>query len=122
MSPVELQPPIATRVLETDGSDVVVRIYAPRPDTEPGGDWLCAYCVDGLAAGPAEGAAHGADAVQALVLALVVIGDRLAQQDQRLRFLGYTDPGFPVTDPPAQDPITHLTATLRQPLLPPDPE
>lgn len=114
----ESSPLIATRVLHAGGRAVIVRNRAPRPARRET-DWSCSYRNDGLLDEPYEGVAHGNDAVQALLLALVEIGDYLVQQTPSLHFSGYTELGFPVTERlPYPLGTGHLVATIKEPLSP----
>jgi uncharacterized protein DUF6968 len=65
---------IATRVLKLRGtagdSEIPIRIFAPE---QSGGAWSCRYEID-WPDGPWAHAAAGADSVQALLLALQMIG------------------------------------------------
>jgi len=53
--------------------DVAVRIFSPQPDQN---HWSCAYEIDWLE-GTRKGAAHGFDSMQALILALNMIGTEI---------------------------------------------
>lgn len=92
---------IATRTLklltQTGSIDVPIRIFAPEPARI---DWACRFEID-WPEGRLERFAEGVDAVQALLLALQMIGAQLYASSQhesgRLMWLeparGY---GFPV--------------------------
>lgn len=64
--------PIAQRVLTTADDPkraIVVSIGHPELDSDPTGDWLCRFYIEGIAdAGPHV--VHGADSLQALLLAM----------------------------------------------------
>lgn len=63
--------PIAVRryaVAGEPGREIVLTIGKPRPDPEPGGDWMCSVLIEGIPSGRRR--IHGADAVQALQLAM----------------------------------------------------
>lgn len=104
---VRLGEVIAERRLEWAGGGpedgVVVRIGRPVPDPEPGSDWLCPVQIVGMH-GDAVRAAHGVDAVQALVLALWMIDVdlRALQKDagRALLWLEQDDLGFLLRPPP----------------------
>jgi hypothetical protein len=100
---------IATRsieVLTKEGSpERTMTVLIGRPTQEPTGEWRCPYQIIG------DGSEHpfgalGLDAVQAIELALKIIGARLAAtteaREGRLRWAGERDLGFPLPrDPPA---------------------
>lgn len=69
---------IATRTLKLhqDGADcdVCIRIFAPEQQAP--GEWSCTYEID-WPEGTRKFAAHGADSVQALLLALNMIGSEI---------------------------------------------
>jgi hypothetical protein len=82
-----------------DGShlQVPVRLFAPE---HTGHDWRCRYVI-GWPNGKEESAAYGADAMQALILTLQVIGARLYLSDyHKTGMLYFETPGsgygFPV--------------------------
>ena len=54
-------------------SDVAVRIFAPQPANT---HWICSYEID-WPEGTRKGAANGLDSVQALILALNMIGSEI---------------------------------------------
>jgi hypothetical protein len=68
---------IARRTLKLwqgqDGVDVLVRVYAPRTD---GPNWKCDYEID-WPDGTRKFAASGLDSMQALILALNMIGSEI---------------------------------------------
>jgi hypothetical protein len=93
---------IATRMLklkqENGDADVGVRIFAPRPD---GNHWSCPYEID-WPEGTRKFAAHGVDSVQALELALKMIGSEIYTSDyHKSKMLMWEKPGqgygFPVS-------------------------
>jgi hypothetical protein len=93
---------VASRSLKlrqgNDEKDVGVRIFAPQDE---GGHWSCCYEID-WPEGTRKGAAHGADSVQALVLALKMIGSEIYTSEyHKLKKLMWDEPGrgygFPVT-------------------------
>jgi hypothetical protein len=89
---------IASRSLRTeDGGGVAVSLCAPQRMPDAPGDWYCAFRIQGPKAEKSDGYALGIDAVQALLLATVTIGDRLALAAQPLSFLGRSNLGFPRT-------------------------
>lgn len=59
-------------VVGEPGREVVVTLGKPRPDPKPGGDWMCSYLVEGLP-DARKRAAHGVDAMQALLMALEAV-------------------------------------------------
>jgi hypothetical protein len=87
------------RPLALDGVDsVMVVVGVPRP--HPEGDFYCPWRIRGLADGKVR-SAYGIDAIQAMWLALHMIGAYLYTSDEgrarRLSWLGEADLGFPVT-------------------------
>lgn len=89
---------IASRSLRTgDGGVVTVSLCAPQRMPDAPGDWYCAFRIEGPGAEESDGYALGIDAVQALLLATVTIGDRLALNARPLTFLGGSNLGFPRT-------------------------
>ncbi len=89
---------IASRSLGTaDGGGVAVHLCAPQRMPDAPGDWYCAFRIEGPGAEISDGYALGIDAIQALLLATVTIGDRLALTAQPFTFLGGSNLGFPRT-------------------------
>lgn len=81
-------------MLSRDGADY--RILIGRPTAHPAGDYVCACAL--IDAGGVELWAldvGGVDEIQALTLALMMVGERLAVESPPLTFLGHDDPGFP---------------------------
>ena len=103
---------IATRTLQTEASEVVVRLGAPRPMAAEPRDWECPWRVDGLEDGPVERCAFGIDALQALILALTQIGDQLTHHRLPVTFLGFPELGVPTTNPVVLG-SSCATATIR---------
>lgn len=104
---------IAERELQArtpDGSvrTVIVRLGKPYPETEAGGEWGCPIQIIGLDDDDVF-VAYGYDGVQALQLALEIIGARLAhpRSDEAvvLTWLDARDLGFPYPGAP-KDPDT----------------
>jgi hypothetical protein len=96
---MELGDVIATRtldVVDATGHPVgTLTVSFGRPTQEPTGEWLCPYKI-----GPDRPfGALGLDAVQALELAMRLVGARLAAMPEaregRLRLAGETNLGFP---------------------------
>ena len=90
---------IATREIDIDGNrKVLVTIGTPREFPE-GGNYFCPYQISGMGNGRVR-YAGGADSVQALELALQVIGTDLYTSAEfkadRLRSEGRRNLGFPV--------------------------
>lgn len=88
-----------TLKLRKDGADtdVAVRIFAPRPDRD---HWMCEYEID-WPEGTRKFAAHGLDSVQALELALKMIGSEIYTSEyHKSKMLSWEKPGqgygFPV--------------------------
>jgi len=96
---------IAHRFLECmddRGKKIDVNVYIWRPIADPDGvNWTCPFEIAGLPGKRPRGA-HGVDAIQALELALKMVGAILytskAWQAGRLTWLGHRNLGFPVTD------------------------
>lgn len=81
--------PIAVRRYDVDGEpgrEVVFTIGKPRRDPRPGGDWACSVLIEGI---PKERRRriHGADAVQALQMAMVYARHELDGSGLRLKWL-----------------------------------
>jgi hypothetical protein len=57
--------------------DIPIRVFSPRSD---GGHWACEYEID-WPEGKRRGASYGYDSVQALLLALSIIGSELYTSD-----------------------------------------
>jgi hypothetical protein len=90
---------IAAREIDIDGDEkVVITIGAPQEFPE-GGSFFCPYQILGIGRDNVR-YAGGVDAVQALELALQMIGTDLYTSDEfkadRLRYHGMRNLGFPV--------------------------
>jgi hypothetical protein len=92
---------VANRILKLrrDGTDtdVAIRIFSPRPDQD---HWMCEYEID-WPEGMRKFAAHGLDSVQALELALKMIGSEIYTSEyHESKMLSWEKPGrgygFPV--------------------------
>ncbi|HZU11067.1 MAG TPA: hypothetical protein VFA02_14270 [Pseudacidobacterium sp.] len=82
--------------LDSDGIERVVTVQIGRPYVEPDGAWFCPFNVLGLApAGTRR--AGGVDAIQALQLALVMIGAELSASSKSLKWDGEPSTGFPAS-------------------------
>ncbi|KAA9130612.1 DUF6968 family protein [Microbacterium caowuchunii] len=94
---------VARRVLVRDGKPARVIVLRPRPFDDAGADWYVdVRLVDEDDEVIWSSRVGGVDAVQALTLALVRIGDTLAAEraeGHELTFMGDTELGFPVTLP-----------------------
>lgn len=82
MVDIQLGEVIAHRDVVADRKDgssfpVAVRLWAPRRDSDPAGDWVCPCRLDGLGESRVW-MIHGIDAVQALQLAFVCLKGQLA--------------------------------------------
>ena len=94
---------IATREFEAGaGRTIVVELYAPEPDPEPNGDFRCGHRISG--SGWGEGKVRytfGVDSMQALFLALQMIGALLYTSEEakagHLTWLGGTNLGLPLS-------------------------
>jgi hypothetical protein len=74
-----MSPPVAERTLTAESTDgvrftLVLRITAPRPASDD--SWICASSIEGLWP-PMD--THGADSLQALLLALQTVRGQLMQ-------------------------------------------
>ncbi|MHA7262893.1 DUF6968 family protein [Arthrobacter sp. TMN-37] len=95
---------IASRSLtKADGGEVTVHLCAPQRMQDAPGDWYCAFRIEDPGADNPDGYALGIDAVQALLLATVTIGDRLSLYAQPLTFLGGPGLRFPRTPEDGSD-------------------
>jgi hypothetical protein len=101
---------IATRILKLHrpegGLDVPVRLHAPE---EANGVWRCRYEV-GWPHGTWEHAAQGLDSIQAIILALQMIGSLIYTSD-------YHKSGALILDGPGQGYGFPVTANLRDMLI-----
>ena len=92
---------VARRALVRDGKPARVDVLRPRPFDDAGADWYVdVRLVDEADAVIWSRRVGGVDAVQALTLALVRIGDELAAEraaGHEVTFLGETELGLPVT-------------------------
>ncbi|AXX29838.1 hypothetical protein KCV87_07780 [Actinosynnema pretiosum subsp. pretiosum] len=71
-------------------------IGRPRPfdETDPEGDHHCPVRIEGLEEDPVDLSVAGVDSLQALILALGAIGDRVGSARQDLSFLGRPELGL----------------------------
>ena len=99
MEKIELGEVIAERHLEGEyeGRAISVTVRIGKPVPHPDSDWICPYLISS----PVEDRtfyAGGADSVQALYLALYMIGADLRHRygERKLRWYGSEDLGFPV--------------------------
>lgn len=95
--------PIAVRrlaVVGEPGRELIVTIGKPRPDPKPGGDWMCSFLVEGLPR-TRRRAAHGVDALQALLMAVEGVRATLDASGLQLAWEGGEpgDTGIPRTVP-----------------------
>jgi hypothetical protein len=94
---------VARRVFVRDGKHASVIVLRPQPFDDAAADWYVdVRLVDEDDAEIWSSRVGGIDAVQALTLALVRVGDELAAErvdGHELTFLGETELGFPVTVP-----------------------
>lgn len=98
MEKIELGEVIAERHLEGEyeGRAISVTVRIGKPVPHPDSDWICPYLISS----PVEDRtfyAGGADSVQALYLALYMIGADLRHRygERKLRWYGSEDLGFP---------------------------
>lgn len=114
-----MSPVIATRILRNgDDEEVVVTLYAPVESSQVEDEWGCSWRIEGLPDGRSvQMTAFGIDAVQAMVIALAMIGDHLEGERERcdLTFLDHPELGFPVTRLPRNGKSVDLS--IRLPLL-----
>lgn len=115
---VSMSQVIATRTLRAGDHEVLVTVYAPVESSQVEDEWGCSWRIEGL---PDERVVQmtnfGIDAVQALILALAMIGDHLEGERERcdLTFLDHPELGFPVTRLPRNGRSVDLS--IRLPLL-----
>jgi hypothetical protein len=70
---------IAKRTLIVAGDparQVLVSIDRPEPDPDPSGDWTCTFRIEGIS-DPGPHVVHGADSLQALLIALEDVRKKL---------------------------------------------
>jgi len=83
---------IACRELEKDGRKYEVRIRQPYREEE---HYVCAWSlVDDSSVAVIDEFTHGVDSAQALLMALLIIGERLAAESEQFTFMGVQDSGF----------------------------
>ena len=90
---------IASRALQLpDGTSLKLNLFQPQPSAG-GDDWICHWELRGDADGRVflQHAAHGIDAVQALELAMVMVGGELPKL-QGLTWFGSSWLGFQTAD------------------------
>ena len=101
MSETELKDVIAERQLvgKKGEQTFTVTVKIGRPVPHPEGDWECPYLISGPP-NPISIRVAGVDAVQALYLALRMIGSdlRFLYKDIHLQWLDMDDLGFPVPE------------------------
>ncbi|MBB5957148.1 hypothetical protein FHS29_003741 [Saccharothrix tamanrassetensis] len=90
---------VATRTLQGPDGPIRLSIGRPRPfdEAEPEGDHACPVRIEGLEDAPVELSVGGVDSLQALILALGVVGDRVNSAQREISFLGRPELGLPVT-------------------------
>lgn len=93
---VEMSEVVLTRRLDRNGEPVTVQVGRPVLFEEEGSDCYVPYRIEGLGGKPFIFMAGGVDDVQAMTLALTMIGDKLAQEEG-LTFLGDANLGFPTS-------------------------
>ncbi len=83
--------------LDSDGTEEVLTVQIGRPYyVEPDGVWFCPFNVIGLLPKGTR-RAGGVDAIQALQLALVMIGAELSTSSKSLKWGGEPSTGFPAS-------------------------
>lgn len=92
----EMSEVVLTRLLEHGNQTVSVQVGRPVPFDEQGTDCYVPFRIEGLGSDPMHFAAGGVDGVQAMLLALTMIGDTLAREEG-LTLYGDTHLGFPTT-------------------------
>lgn len=86
---------IARRELRSEGRTYEIRIERPRP-VGAVGDYVCTWSlVDDTGAVLVSNDMHGVDAVQALVFAIAIIGDRIDGELSAPTWLGFPGNGMP---------------------------
>jgi len=100
---------IARRVLTDGGRTYEVRINRPRYD-EQAGDYVCTWSLtDDSGAAVVSSDIWGVDALQALINAIAIMGDRLAVEPYTLSWNGLPGPGLPRhVDPKTQPGIISI--------------
>ncbi|TKV29150.1 hypothetical protein FDK12_05755 [Arthrobacter sp. NamB2] len=100
---------IGSRTLHTpSGREVTIDLCAPERMPDAPNDWFCAYRIAGLEDNMIEGRALGIDALQALSLALVQVGDKLEADSTRLTFLEQDDLMLPTISTLDRQPLERL--------------
>lgn len=101
MNIIDLGPVIATRTLASGDRTISVSIGQPFVPPDFDGNWCCPYRIEGLGGGAIR-YAGGVDAVQALWMALLMIGTDLYTSAPgiagRISWLGMRNLGFPVPE------------------------
>jgi len=82
--------------LNAGGEDRQVRIALGRPYQEPDQSYFCPYRITGVGAELAR-RAGGVDGIQAIQLALVIIGGELSRYSESLKWDGEPTTGFPAS-------------------------
>ena len=89
---------VARRELQMDGREVVLLVGQARPFADDETDVYCPYRLEQLDGTEIwSSVAGGVDSAQAVLLALTAAGDRLAQHDGEVTFLGGRELSLPVT-------------------------
>ncbi|WP_066588814.1 MULTISPECIES: DUF6968 family protein [Corynebacterium] len=70
--------PVVSRTLQREnGGAVRIRVWAPYSD---GQDWFVRWSIHGLDSGEVEMVSGGVDSMQAMILALSAVGDRMGSE------------------------------------------
>jgi hypothetical protein len=106
---------IATRQLTQDSRLVTIEIDRPRRISDAG-DFACDFRIDGLASGPVRAYAGGVDSIQALLLALAMVGEHLkveSDQGDPLKFVGGDALGLPTISVDSASETPNVTLVTR---------
>jgi len=82
--------------LSMNGEERQIRIALGRPYQEPDHAYFCPFKIIGLEAERAR-RAGGVDSIQAIQLALVMIGAELSRYSELLKWNGESSMGFPAS-------------------------
>jgi hypothetical protein len=86
------------RELELPDERVTIRVWRPEASENDPLDHVCRFSVQSESGSLSwDFSAHGVDGVQAILIALTMIGDRLASESDDISFLGEPGSGLPRT-------------------------
>lgn len=85
-------------LLRDDGVTVFARVELPEPMAGDGDDWICRWRLETESGEEIYSLfSAGVDSMQALTLALTMMGERLKHGGETYTFLGSADLHFPLT-------------------------